>query len=687
MKLQEVTAYNLKSETILNESWDMLTESQRLHIGAWENRVWPLMEEINRLLEADLTADQIQQIFSNAEKLSVEQGTGLTALGKAGKVTAEVSGKIKTEIEKLLDQAKNSEPVKNMDAQFDKLRSQIGTSVKGMKGGDKILQGVDKWRKFAEENPAKQAFIIGAMTSLLAFASGGVMSGAAIGFFLRLANNTLKGDQLSTAIGKGVRGAAIGAVAGAIGGALSDNIEISSPEVEGGEVEVSASIESDAIADSSEEVESTAAAFEDMTVEEYRLQYAEQIAERLAEQNGVEMSQEMIQKMADNVTVQGNYPDGNFVTRFEGNIVRGNIYLTPEELQEWNKVVNSDDPFAPNGVMGDQTTEWLKNNVEGAQEQFDASAAADAAAQEELTARYNEMSPEEQKAYDDRQRKFLTRMGDSPSEYEPPGTPKYTENESLLIAKNNITESLWDEFELYEAGFADTMKKAAAGAAKIGQAAGKGLGKAAQATAAKAAQGAQRGVAAVKAGAGAAKKEIGQKVTVRKLNSLWKKMGSPTDAGSIANLLSDAGMNDEQIGTVAQQNKVDLPAPTKTASPAAGEKDQAADQQTDQSAKPNQAANQQTTTSSTPIDIKSLAQEIKQLPKTSIKQVKDELTKELNKTAAKPSGKTGSPQRPQGGGKVSNQLSQTPNAIRKRQQRTASKAAPQPKAVAPNTQK
>ena len=72
-----------------------------------------------------------------------------------------------------------------------------------------------------KENPAKAAFVIGAMTSVLAFASGGIVSGAAIGFFLKLANNTLKGDKLSTALAKGVKGAAIGAIAGAIGDSIT----------------------------------------------------------------------------------------------------------------------------------------------------------------------------------------------------------------------------------------------------------------------------------------------------------------------------------------------------------------------------------------------------------------------------------------------------------------------------------
>lgn len=227
MKLQEVTAYNLKSEAILTESksWEMLTEQQRIYVGSWEKNVWPLVEQYSRLMEADLEKDQIKKIFQDAEKVSIEGGENMTALGKAGKVTAEVSGKMKTEIDKLMDAAANSGPVKNFDAQFEKLKTQLKTKVQDMPGGQKIIAGVDKWGGFAKDNPAKSAFIIGAMTSVLAFASGGILSGAAIGFFLKLANNTIKGDKLSTAVAKGVKGAAIGAIAGALGDAISGTAE------------------------------------------------------------------------------------------------------------------------------------------------------------------------------------------------------------------------------------------------------------------------------------------------------------------------------------------------------------------------------------------------------------------------------------------------------------------------------
>ena len=64
MQVTEITNYNLKSQTILNESWDILTEAQRIHIGHWEKDLWPLMESYNKLLEAELTPKQIDAIFT-----------------------------------------------------------------------------------------------------------------------------------------------------------------------------------------------------------------------------------------------------------------------------------------------------------------------------------------------------------------------------------------------------------------------------------------------------------------------------------------------------------------------------------------------------------------------------------------------------------------------------------------------
>jgi uncharacterized protein YeaC (DUF1315 family) len=96
MKLNEVTGHNSRTASILNEVYQDLNEAQILYLGKWEKNVWPLVEQYSNLMEADITPDEIQKIFTQAEKVSIEGGENLTALGKAGKVTSEVSGKMNT---------------------------------------------------------------------------------------------------------------------------------------------------------------------------------------------------------------------------------------------------------------------------------------------------------------------------------------------------------------------------------------------------------------------------------------------------------------------------------------------------------------------------------------------------------------------------------------------------------------
>ena len=98
MKLGEVTHYNLKSEQILAEGWQDLNEAQRIYVGKWERDVWPLVEGLNKLLEADLDPKQIDKIFSDAEQVAIDSGNNKTALGKAGQVVGDQAKKLTDQI-------------------------------------------------------------------------------------------------------------------------------------------------------------------------------------------------------------------------------------------------------------------------------------------------------------------------------------------------------------------------------------------------------------------------------------------------------------------------------------------------------------------------------------------------------------------------------------------------------------
>jgi len=685
MKLNEITSYNLKSQTILNESWDMLTESQRLHVASWERNVWPLMEQLNVLLEAELSPQQIQDIFANAEKLSKEQGTGLTALGKAGKVTAEVSGKIKTEIDKLIKQAADSKPVANFDAQFEKLKAQLAKQVKSIPGGNKILAGVDKWSTFAKENPAKSAFVIGAMTSILAFASGGIMSGAAIGFFLKLANNTIKGDKLSVAAAKGVKGAAIGALAGGLSDIIGDLVPADVEDIiiasDGQTIDVSGleamgatsleGLEPDAVEDLLKTQNALETAFRsaDGDAREMIGAELEKVSQKIGELGGTDELQDYaglegqdLERDTTTTTDTGTSSDvetvpAEPVSAEELKSVGINFDTEPDispEVAEWaeskgidpeklqkyfqmekamddaeflgtdisasqeiktaftNGEPSLDTTTLPDGTevqVGQTFKSQISTSVGGIEppisftstvsiEGVDADGNPVMMIKEVSTMpdhpiwdEIGDMDDDDFKQLMQYKNEYTGQMMDSKAgvgqvvdtfkqnlaksigaaatavavggaladkEVKAGATDLDKKESRRYLNKDELHEALWDEFDMYEAGFADMIKKAGQSAKKIGGAAAKGMGKAAQAATTKAAQTAQRGVASVKKGTAAAAKELGQKVTIRKLNSKWKSLGEPTDTGSIANILADVGMSDEQIGIVGSQNKVEL---------------------------------------------------------------------------------------------------------------------------------
>ena len=70
----------------------------------------------------------------------------------------------------------------------------------------------------------------------------------------------------------------------------------------------------------------------------------------------------------------------------------------------------------------------------------------------------------------------------------------------------------------------------------------------------------KKGAAAVGAKAAKVGKNMTTKVTADKLNSAWKKAGSPTDSDAIANILRQQGVSDEVLAPVYKQMGAKLPA-------------------------------------------------------------------------------------------------------------------------------
>lgn len=200
------------SGSILRESCYGLDQQQR-HI------VEGIYNDLRPLIEASLTAQQVQDLFGEIEKTAIASGSNRTMLGKG----VDVAKAADETVNKIGRWLQDTAPVKAFDQKFDQLKGTISEKF------PKLTQQVEKLGSWAKENPGKTAAIVGVLTAIAGLA-GGPVGGAIAGQILRGSVELLKGEKLSTAIGKGVKTAAYGFIAGKtfelIGDALSGGAQI-----------------------------------------------------------------------------------------------------------------------------------------------------------------------------------------------------------------------------------------------------------------------------------------------------------------------------------------------------------------------------------------------------------------------------------------------------------------------------
>jgi len=209
-----VERHMISSRKILEESCDGLTLQQRQIVEGIYNEFEPLIRHVS-LLEQTLTADQIKQLFANIEQGATAAGGNRTMLGK-GK---DVATKANDIINNVGEWLQNTTPVQAFDQKFEDLKA----SIKQKLGGDdsKIVGGLQKLGELAKENPGKTAAIVGILTAIASVA-GGPVGGAIAGQVLRGSVELLKGEKLSTAVGKGVKTAVLGFIAGSVAEKLGE---------------------------------------------------------------------------------------------------------------------------------------------------------------------------------------------------------------------------------------------------------------------------------------------------------------------------------------------------------------------------------------------------------------------------------------------------------------------------------
>jgi hypothetical protein len=561
MKLQEVTGFNSRTATILNEGYQDLTEQQILYLGKWEKELWPLVEQYTKLAEQELTKQQVLDIFSGAEQVAMDSGDNKTVAGKVGagaaavaKLPVDIAKKVDAKINELGRLAQNAGPVKNADQKFEDLKKQITAN----NSDSKIVQGIQKISDWAKENPGKASIAVGVLTTMAAFA-GGPAGGAAAGLILRASKDLLQGEKLSTAVGKSVKTAAYGALAGlAIKGltdGMVDNIAT------GSEAEADALMDGFAADKFKSAVDSAASdAGFDAGVLDGAMDYSSSgningfyynydmtmTADQVSQYKALASAASSAETFSPEYYEAAGKLHGFLSTTQQAN---ADLSALSDTIKNIPKEVWTGDQL-------DAAIAVLDNAEEAVQAVSAVGGAAGAAAQGALATvddKNKEMHKIKPIDPDEKKQLELDLKGGSDAT---PVDKDFDKSQKLSdFGKVGETLSMEEKYELYlaEADPAQgelPLNNPNTLGAKLKRGAGNLAGKAA---------GAVKGAASSAAGAvKQTAKNVGNKVTADKLTKQWTKMGSPLDSGSIANILADAGMSNDQIQSIGSTQKVEL---------------------------------------------------------------------------------------------------------------------------------
>jgi hypothetical protein len=174
-----------------------------------------IYSHLEPLIEVSLNPNQINDLFTSTEKTATTAGGNRTGLGSTvdaakttGKAALAAAKKADELMTKAGEWAQNTTPVKFFDKKFEELKTNIAAKLGG--SNSKIVTAVEAIGEYAKKNPQKTALAVGVLTFIAGLAAGPV--GAAIaGQVIRGTVGLMKGESLSTAVGKGIKTALVGA--------------------------------------------------------------------------------------------------------------------------------------------------------------------------------------------------------------------------------------------------------------------------------------------------------------------------------------------------------------------------------------------------------------------------------------------------------------------------------------------
>ena len=183
-----------------------------------EDPVYRSFKRVGRYIaEQKLTEPEILQIFSDAETGMTDKATGAnrTWAGKGKDATVDFAKDVAGAVNGVLKSIQDSVPVQAVDTAWDQATDAMANMTGGQKGA--VMSAINKYRNLAKQYPKTAGFAKAALVAVAGLATGGAGLPAIAGLTYAL-DSAIKGDKLSSVIGKGAGAAALAAAGQGIHG-------------------------------------------------------------------------------------------------------------------------------------------------------------------------------------------------------------------------------------------------------------------------------------------------------------------------------------------------------------------------------------------------------------------------------------------------------------------------------------
>jgi LysM repeat protein len=174
-----------------------------------EDPIYRQFKDVGKyLVERRLSKEEIYQLFADAETGMTNKDTGANRsfLGRGKDTAGKALTSVKDAVSGVLDSIQKSVPISAVDVAYDQATEAIGK----MTGGDKsaIMKSIIGYRNLVKQYPKTAGFAKAALVAAIGLATGGAGLPAIAGLTYAL-DSAIRGDKLSSVIGKGAGAAAL----------------------------------------------------------------------------------------------------------------------------------------------------------------------------------------------------------------------------------------------------------------------------------------------------------------------------------------------------------------------------------------------------------------------------------------------------------------------------------------------